>query len=73
VVQRKVVFLNWYERTFHALGDKDKLLEKLEHIAEDLEEDMVRTGWAGRTVTLKYKLDTFQSEPKLHQLSLRLQ
>ncbi|KAF5389456.1 hypothetical protein D9757_004259 [Collybiopsis confluens] len=48
------------ERTFHALGDKNKLLQKLEEVAEELENDMIETGWVGRTVTLKYKLDNYQ-------------
>ncbi|KAJ3971769.1 DNA/RNA polymerase [Lentinula raphanica] len=46
--------------TFHPLGDKDKILQKLEEVAEELENDMAHTGWAGRTVTLKYKLDNYQ-------------
>ena len=47
-------------RTFSPLGDKQKILEKLEEVAEELEEDMETNGWTGRTVTLKYKLDTYQ-------------
>lgn len=47
-------------RSFNSLGDKDKILEKLEEVAEELEEDMQKTGWAGRTVTLKYKLSTYE-------------
>jgi len=37
-------------------------MEKLEHVAEELEEDAAHGGWAGRTITLKYKLDTHQSK-----------
>ncbi|KAI0066045.1 IMS-domain-containing protein [Artomyces pyxidatus] len=48
------------ERTFNAVSNKDKILEKLEEIAAELEEDMESSGWTGRTVTLKYKLDTYQ-------------
>ncbi|KAF5370584.1 hypothetical protein D9758_001826 [Tetrapyrgos nigripes] len=48
------------ERTFHTISDKEKLFDKLEEIAEELEKDMAESGWAGTTVTLKYKLDTFQ-------------
>jgi DNA polymerase kappa len=47
-------------RTFTPLADKQKILEKLEEIAEELEEDMETNGWTGKTVTLKYKLDTYQ-------------
>ncbi|KAJ3857503.1 DNA/RNA polymerase [Lentinula lateritia] len=48
------------ERTFHPLADKGKILQKLEEVAEELENDMTETGWAGRTVTLKYKLENYQ-------------
>ncbi|KAF8495871.1 IMS-domain-containing protein [Gautieria morchelliformis] len=48
------------ERTFRPISDDKKIMAKLESCAADLEEDMERTGWAGRTITLKYKLDTFQ-------------
>ncbi|KIK67147.1 hypothetical protein GYMLUDRAFT_37190 [Collybiopsis luxurians FD-317 M1] len=48
------------ERTFHAIDDKDKLLQKLDEVAEELENDMAESRWAGRTVTLKFKLDTYQ-------------
>ncbi|KAI0339802.1 DNA/RNA polymerase [Trametopsis cervina] len=48
------------ERTFQAIGEKDEILAKLDEVAAELEEDMERTGWTGKTVTLKYKLDTYQ-------------
>ncbi|KAG6885912.1 hypothetical protein C0993_007930 [Termitomyces sp. T159_Od127] len=48
------------ERTFSPLADKERILDKLNDIAFDLEEDMRKNGWAGRTVTLKCKLDTYQ-------------
>ncbi|KAG2079291.1 IMS-domain-containing protein [Suillus decipiens] len=48
------------ERTFHALSDKTQILSKLEDVAGELGNDMVREGWTGKTVTLKFKLDTFQ-------------
>ncbi|KAG1746290.1 IMS-domain-containing protein [Suillus occidentalis] len=48
------------ERTFHALSNKTQILRKLEEVAGELGDDMVREGWTGKTVTLKYKLDTFQ-------------
>ena len=35
-------------------------MQKLEDIAAELEDDMERGGWTGRTVTLKYKLDTYE-------------
>ncbi|KAG2359987.1 hypothetical protein BDR07DRAFT_175802 [Suillus spraguei] len=48
------------ERTFHALSNKTQILNKLEDVAGELGDDMVREGWTGKTVTLKFKLDTFQ-------------
>lgn len=47
-------------RTFRAISEKENILEKLEDIAAELEDDMERGGWTGRTVTLKYKLDTYE-------------
>lgn len=54
--------IGWHpiHRTFSAIGDKNKILAKLEEVAAELEEDMERTGWTGKTVTLKYKLDTYE-------------
>jgi hypothetical protein len=49
-------------RTFHALSNKTQILRKLEEVAGELGDDMVREGWTGKTVTLKYKLDTFQGK-----------
>lgn len=46
--------------TFNPIGDKEKILQKLGEVAAELEEDMETGGWTGRTVTLKYKLDTYQ-------------
>ncbi|KAH9979034.1 hypothetical protein BGW80DRAFT_1442884 [Lactifluus volemus] len=48
------------ERTFRPISEKEKILQKLEDIAAELEDDMERGGWSGRTVTLKYKLDTYE-------------
>ncbi|KAH8107995.1 IMS-domain-containing protein [Cristinia sonorae] len=48
------------ERTFNALDSKEKILKKLEEVAAELESDMDHGGWTGKTVTLKYKLDTYQ-------------
>ncbi|CAE6435475.1 unnamed protein product [Rhizoctonia solani] len=50
-----------YERTFHPQRDSKILLETLDKIAEGLAEDCEKRGWAGKTLTLKYKLDTYQS------------
>jgi DNA polymerase kappa len=49
-------------RTFKALSSKEKILQKLEEIALELEGDLNRLGFTGKTVTLKYKLDTYQGE-----------
>ncbi|KAF8973061.1 hypothetical protein BDZ97DRAFT_1779128 [Flammula alnicola] len=48
------------ERTFSPLDSLEKILEKLDEVAAELEKDMEENGWTGRTVTLKYKLDTYQ-------------
>ncbi|KAJ8514399.1 hypothetical protein ONZ45_g8064 [Pleurotus djamor] len=48
------------ERTFSTLSSIEAIHSKLEEVAADLEEDMQINGWTGRTVTLKFKLDTFQ-------------
>ncbi|KZT66386.1 DNA/RNA polymerase [Daedalea quercina L-15889] len=48
------------ERTFMSISDKDRILQKLEDVAAELESDMTDGGWTGKTVTLKYKLDTYQ-------------
>ncbi|KAF8444610.1 hypothetical protein L210DRAFT_3530321 [Boletus edulis BED1] len=48
------------ERTFRALSDKQMILSKLEDVADELARDMASGGWTGKTVTLKYKLDTYQ-------------
>ncbi|KAF9813638.1 hypothetical protein IEO21_05470 [Rhodonia placenta] len=48
------------ERTFHPLGNQDAILCKLEEVAAELESDMTSGGWTGKTVTLKFKLDTYQ-------------
>jgi DNA polymerase kappa len=48
------------ERTFNALSDTNSLLAKLDEITSELATDMRDGGWAGKTVTLKYKTDAFQ-------------
>ncbi|KAG8813404.1 hypothetical protein FRC17_001589 [Serendipita sp. 399] len=48
------------ERTFQTISDPAMIHAKLEHVAQELEEDLERLGYAGHTVTLKIKLDTFE-------------
>ncbi|KAJ6609876.1 hypothetical protein B0H10DRAFT_2294952 [Mycena sp. CBHHK59/15] len=48
------------ERTFQPLGDEEKILGKLREVCAELESDMEETGFTGRTITLKYKLDNFE-------------
>ena len=45
------------------------MVEKLEDIAAELEDDMRETGWTGRTVTLKYKTETFQGDERARNFS----
>lgn len=63
------------ESTFRELSGKTELREKLRHIAEELEKDLERTQYKGRTLVLKVKLHTFEvltrqsSPPKAVHLS----
>jgi hypothetical protein len=61
------VVLQQLFRTFRALSNKTQILRKLEEVAGELGDDMVREGWTGKTVTLKYKLDTFQGKLQFAQ------
>ena len=55
----KFVF-HTHHRTFAPISEKEQILGKLNEVAVELEKDMEQNGWTGRTVTLKYKLDTYQ-------------
>ena len=62
-------------RTFRALSDKQMILSKLDDVADELARDMISGGWTGKTVTLKYKLDTYQGNshsPAGFEFCLRL-
>ncbi|KAJ5109515.1 hypothetical protein N7456_006190 [Penicillium angulare] len=48
------------ETTFHEIGDKDEIRAKLQWVAQELEQDMSRTQFKGRTLVLKVKLHTFE-------------
>ncbi|KAG5296526.1 DNA polymerase kappa [Histoplasma capsulatum G186AR] len=48
------------ERTFRDIGDMADLQEMLQLTALELEKDMLRTQFRGRTLTLKVKLHTFE-------------
>ncbi|KAF2110023.1 DNA polymerase kappa [Lophiotrema nucula] len=48
------------ETTFRELGAPDALRDKLRHIAEELEGDLKRTEYKGRTLCLKIKLHTYE-------------
>jgi DNA polymerase kappa len=48
------------ETTFHAIGDKEELRAKLWWAAQELEKDLSRTQFKGRTLALKVKLHTFE-------------
>lgn len=52
------------ERTFRAIEDPAKIQEKLELVTRELEGDLERLGFAGHTVTLKLKLDTFEARSR---------
>lgn len=48
------------ESTFRDMSDKTELREKLRWIAEELEKDLTRTQFKGRTLVLKIKLHTYE-------------
>lgn len=48
------------ESTFHDMSDPKELREKLRWIAEELEKDMKRTQFKGRTLVLKIKLHSYE-------------
>lgn len=48
------------ETTFRELGGKAELREKLSQVAAELEKDLDRTQYKGRTLVLKVKLHTFE-------------
>ncbi|KAI0744213.1 DNA/RNA polymerase [Daedaleopsis nitida] len=48
------------ERTFNPISDTAKIHAKLEEVAAELSDDMTEGGWTGKTITLKYKLDTYK-------------
>ena len=48
------------ETTFHEIGDKDEFRGKLWWAAQELEKDLARTEFKGRTLVLKVKLHSFE-------------
>ncbi|TIA88457.1 hypothetical protein E3P99_02573 [Wallemia hederae] len=52
------------EKTFQPLSDTPALMDKLHHLCDELEGDLKRTQFKGRTVTLKYKKDTFENSTR---------
>lgn len=48
------------ESTFRDMSDHTELRQKLRWIAEELEKDLVRTQFKGRTLVLKVKLHTYE-------------
>jgi DNA polymerase kappa len=48
------------ESTFHEIGDKEEFRTKLWWAAQELEKDLARTQFKGRTLALKVKLHTFE-------------
>lgn len=51
------------ERTFRDKSQEEDILAMLAEIADELEKDLKGTQYAGKTVTVKYKVsDYFQSE-----------
>ncbi|KAJ5778756.1 hypothetical protein N7520_002002 [Penicillium odoratum] len=48
------------ETTFHEIGDKEEIRAKLQSVSQELEGDLARTQFKGRTLVLKVKLHTFE-------------
>ncbi|KAF2132045.1 DNA polymerase kappa [Dothidotthia symphoricarpi CBS 119687] len=48
------------ETTFRELGSPDALREKLRYVADELENDLKRTEFKGRTLCIKVKLHTYE-------------
>lgn len=48
------------ESTFHDMSDPKELRDKLRRTAEELEKDLQRTEFKGRTLVLKIKLHTYE-------------
>lgn len=57
-------------RTFHPISDTAKIHAKLDEVSAELSEDMTEGGWTGKTITLKYKLDTYKGRFLLQPGSL---
>lgn len=49
------------DRTFRDKWDNDEIMAELENIAEELESDLKKLQYSGKTVTVKFKLHTFES------------
>ncbi|KAF2703902.1 DNA/RNA polymerase [Pleomassaria siparia CBS 279.74] len=48
------------ETTFREMSSSNDLREKLRHVADELEGDLKRTGFKGRTLCIKIKLHTYE-------------
>lgn len=48
------------ERTFQEISGKAEFRDKLRHIADELEDDLRRTEFKGKTLVLKVKLHTYE-------------
>ncbi|ORY32874.1 hypothetical protein BCR39DRAFT_522235 [Naematelia encephala] len=52
------------ERTFRDKTEDEDILATLAEIAEELEKDMTSLNYAGKTVTVKFKLHTFENKSR---------
>ncbi|KAL3435958.1 hypothetical protein BDV09DRAFT_165982 [Aspergillus tetrazonus] len=55
------------ERTFHEISKREEFREKLWSCAQELEKDLSRTQFMGRTLVLKVKLATFEVLTRQYQ------
>lgn len=54
------------------MDTEQAIWQKLEYIASLLERDLEAEGWTGKTVTLTFKLDTFQGMFRAHIFHARI-
>ena len=43
------------------MTNDEAIIEELEHIADELHKDLERLEYSGKTVTVKFKLHTYES------------
>lgn len=60
------------ERTFRDKWEDEDILSELANIAQELEDDLKRLRYSGKTVTVKFKLHTYECKCFLSRPSPKL-